>query len=55
MKDWKAAVRTWEKSGNTSNNTKQSAPVPTWFNKKYDDEELGEKEKEELESILKGI
>lgn len=46
MKDWKACVRTWEKS---------AKPLPTWFDKTNELENINEKDKEELEAILNDI
>ena len=51
MKDWKAAVRTWEKS---RTNNRNAAPVPDWFNKDYsekDDTELSEEDYEFIRSL----
>ena len=48
MKDWKAAVRTWEKRG-----TKANKPIKNeWFDKKIEKEELSQEEEEEMKSIL---
>ena len=48
MKDWKAAVRTWEKRG-----TKANRPIKNeWFDKKIEKEELSQEEEEEMKSIL---
>lgn len=44
MKDWKAAIRTWE-----SRNKKE---VPNWFNKTNQMEELTEEEKKEMDDLL---
>lgn len=45
MKDWKAAIRTWEKNNNT----------PGWFNKENKTEEMTEEEKREMDAILNEI
>ena len=48
MKDWKAAVRTWEKR-----ETKTNKPIKNeWFDKKIEKEELSQEEEEEMKSIL---
>lgn len=48
MKDWKAAVRTWEKRG-----TKANKPIKNeWFDKNIKKEELSQEEEEEMKSIL---
>lgn len=48
MKDWKAAVRTWEKR-----ETKTNKPVKNeWFDKNIKKEELSQEEEEEMKSIL---
>lgn len=57
MKDWKAAIRTWEKNdGSFSNKTITQEKVPEWFDKK--DEELGEQmsdeRRREIEAIKNG-
>lgn len=44
MKDWKAAIRTWE-----SRNKKE---VPNWFDKTNQMEELTEEEKKEMDDLL---
>lgn len=45
MKDWKAAVRTWE-----HNNKKEE--LPHWFNKNIEREDITSQEKQELDDIL---
>lgn len=48
MKDWKAAVRTWEKR-----ETKANKPIKNeWFDKNIKKEELSQEEEEEMKSIL---
>lgn len=44
MKDWKAAIRTWEKNSKTN--------TPAWFTKENKTEELSEEEKNEMDEIL---
>ena len=44
MKDWKAAIRTWEKNSKTN--------TPEWFTKENKTEELSEEEKNEMDEIL---
>jgi hypothetical protein len=44
MKDWKAAIRTWEKNSKTD--------TPGWFTKENKTEELSEEEKNEMDEIL---
>ena len=48
MKDWKAAIRTWEK-----NNKQDEHKNPEWLNKDVKDYECSEEEKEELRELLK--
>ena len=45
MKDWKACVRTWEQRYKKDN--------PEWFKKDIKKQELDDKEKDELEKIMK--
>lgn len=45
MKDWKAAVRTWEKR----KQPQREATIPKWFNKKIDTQELTKEELKDLE------
>ena len=46
MKDWKACIRTWEKTDKT---------LPTWFDKTNEVESTNEEEKRELEAILNDL
>jgi hypothetical protein len=60
MKDWKAAIRTWEKNdGSFSNkrvNTKQiEQELPEWFNKDLHNIPITEEDKQELDDILNSI
>lgn len=61
MKDWKAAIRTWEKNeGSFSNKRvikqeKSKEELPDWFNKDLKNEKMTEKEKEEFDDILNSI
>ena len=32
MKDWKSAVRTWERNKNAEKDTRTNRPIPEWFN-----------------------
>lgn len=58
MKDWKAAVRTWERTPeyNKSNSYKQKCPEPKWFNKEIKQEEvkLTDEQRREFEEIKNG-
>lgn len=45
MQNWKACVRTWEKK------KKQESKVPEWFDKKFEVEEVDEKEFDDLLNI----
>ena len=45
MKDWKACIRTWEKSN-------KKAPTPSWVGKTYEQEVATKEEQEEIEKIL---
>lgn len=45
MQNWKACVRTWEKK------EKQESKVPEWFDKKFEVEEVDEKEFDDLLNI----
>jgi hypothetical protein len=47
MKDWKAAIRTWESRCEKKEN------LPDWFNKDIKSEELDPKKKKEIEEMLK--
>ena len=47
MKDWKAAIRTWEKNS--------KADTPGWFNKENKTKEMTEEEKREMDAILNEI
>lgn len=49
MKDWKAAVRTWE----LKRATKEPQILPTWFDKPSENEELTEEERKEFDDLLK--
>lgn len=48
MKDWKACVRTWEKSRNTKV-VYQEKPLPEWFGKEMQTQGITEKEMQEME------
>ena len=48
MKDWKACVRTWEKSRNTKV-FYQEKPLPEWFAKEMQTQGITEKEMQEME------
>lgn len=52
MKDWKAAVRTWERR-NTSNKPVRKEIVPKWIDKEVEDEYLSDEELAEFEKKLK--
>lgn len=59
MKDWKAAIRTWEKNdGNFSNRpvfTKQEQLKPKWFDKQSDMKKPNETELREMEKFLEEL
>lgn len=61
MKDWKAAIRTWEKNeGSFSNKRvikqeKSKEELPKWFNQDLKNEKMTEEEKEEFDDILNSI
>lgn len=50
MKDWKAAVRTWEKNHTQSNQPKEI--LPDWFDKEIEREEISEQEQQEFDDLL---
>ena len=54
MKDWKACVRTWEKSRNTKV-VYQEKPLPDWFGKEMQTQGVTKLEEEEMESILESF
>ena len=54
MKDWKASVRTWEKSRNTKV-VYQDKPLPEWFGKEMQTQGVTKLEEEEMESILESF
>lgn len=54
MKDWKASVRTWEKSRNTKV-VYQEKPLPEWFGKEMQTQGVTKLEEEEMESILESF
>ena len=49
MKDWQACVRTWEKRDN-----KNIKKEPKWFGKEIEQEAPSDKEREEMELLLRG-
>lgn len=56
MKDWKAAIRTWERRDKVANGNKQTTRkeiVPEWMNKEHKRQEATEEEKAELKELLK--
>lgn len=61
MKDWKAAIRTWEKNeGSFSNKRvikqeKSKEELPDWFNKDLKNEEMSKEDVNELDKILSDI
>ena len=54
MKDWKACIRTWEKSRNTKV-VYQEKPLPDWFGKEMQTQGVTKLEEEEMESILESF
>ncbi len=57
MKDWKAAIRNWERRDATTNTRKpvREEIVPEWFNKKIEKEEATPDEVAEIEEQLKSF
>lgn len=58
MKDWKAAIRTWERNDGNFANKKVGKPkenVPDWFDKKIETEQITKEEQEEIEKLLEGF
>jgi len=53
MKDWKAAIRTWEKRDNKT--TKRKEIVPDWLNKDIKSEAPNKEQEKELEEIVKSF
>lgn len=55
MKDWKAAIRTWERNDGNFANKKVGKPkenVPSWFDKKIKNEHITKEEQEEMDKLL---
>lgn len=54
MKDWKAAVRTWERRNTTTSNKTavRQEVVPEWINKEQKSEPMTSDEKKEMDDIL---
>lgn len=50
MKDWKAAIRTWEK--NRTNKDERREELPDWFDKDIAKKEISEEEQQEFEDLL---
>jgi len=48
MKDWKACIRTWEKKSRHII-TKEEKPIPDWFDKELETQEITKEEKESME------
>lgn len=49
MKDWKACVRTWERT------TKQEEiPLPSWFNQEYKEKERTDEQEQQLQELIRG-
>ena len=51
MKDWKAAIRTWEKRDNKQPTRKEL--VPDWLNKDIKEEKINESDQKKLEERIK--
>jgi len=49
MKDWEAAIRTWE-----NRNKKNGTQVPKWMNEEIKSEQASQQEIEEIERLLEG-
>ena len=47
MKDWKAAIRTWEKRDN-----KTPKILPSWYNKEIKNQELDEETAKEFNNFI---
>ena len=54
MKDWKAAVRTWERNRKAEAPKKEKV-VPEWFNKEYETETMSELEDKEWNEFLENF
>lgn len=52
MKDWKAAIRTWERN-RPSNQTKEQ--LPDWFDKNIEKQEISKEEQQEFDELLKSF
>jgi len=52
MKDWKAAIRNWERS---NRKVIKKENIPQWFDKEQDIKLLSKEEQDEMESILNDI
>lgn len=61
MKDWKAAIRTWEKNDGSFSNKRvttkcdRQEELPEWFDKDLKNEEMTKEDEEELDDILNSI
>lgn len=61
MKDWKAAIRTWEKNDGSfsnkrvTNKQERQEELPEWFGKDLTNEEMSKEEKEEMDKLLKSF
>lgn len=62
MKDWKAAIRTWEKNDGSFSNKRVIAKqenkkdiIPTWFGKETETSDITEKEQKEMEELINEI
>ena len=56
MKDWKAAIRNWERRENTTTNTKKPIReeiVPEWFNKEQKKEKMSAEDQAEVDELFK--
>lgn len=58
MRDWKAAIRTWEKNDGSFSNKRatKEGPIPDWFDKKMIDiQEITEEERIEMGELINAI
>ena len=56
MKDWKAAIRNWERRENTTNINKKPVReeiVPEWFNKEQKKETMSAEDQAEMDELFK--
>lgn len=53
MKDWKAAIRTWERNDKQNiKDTKKMKVVPSWYNKEIENQEIDTETEEDFNNFL---